>query len=324
LSPNREGKNKRLQKVQSPKNRKKIINNNNNNNDALLLDCVKNQYHNSTSCKVSSTKSFIKNKNLIQTNRLKNINQFINKPNETNFNDSSQKRVIMTPVIKKDSQSKMTYHKSFNKINLKFANPNSSAIDFQNDNFDLSPVPGTGAHNSSRGKSTSNNKSSIHFPNKSVMKNMDKLFKELQKIFGDKVQLNDDLYQNMSDSDKKNTINFLLDSLKEIFSINKVALSKNDGYKEIAESKEKQLKEAKNEIKELKKDNDKLNKIIKTNIQMNRKLSQNIDNLKSQLEKEKKNKNKEMQTKGKSANKTVRSNNKIKYRNKSGGLSVTS
>ena len=323
LSPTREGKNKRLQKVQSPKNRKKIINNNNKNNDALLLDCVKNQYHNSTSTKVSSTKSFIKNKNIIQPNRLKNINQFINKPNETNFNDLTQKRVIMTPVVKKQSPSKMTYHKSFNKINLKFANPNSSAIDFQNDNFDLSPVPGTGAHNSSRGKSTSNNKSSIHFPNKSVMKNMDKLFKELQKIFGDKVQLNDDLYQNMSDSDKKNTINFLLDSLKEIFSINKVALSKNDGYKEIAESKEKQLKEAKNEIKELKKDNEKLNKIIKTNIQMNRKLSQSIDSLKSQLEKEK-NKSKEIQTKGKSANKTFHSSNKIKYRNDSGGLSVTS
>jgi len=323
LSPTREAKNKRLQKVQSPKNRKKIANNNNNNNDALLLDCVKNQFHNTTSGKVCSTKSFINNKNLMQTNRLKNINQFINKPNETNFNESSQKRVIMTPVIKKQSPSKISSHKSFNKINLKFANPNSSNIDFQNDNFNLSPVPGTGAHNSSRGKSTSNNKSIMHFPNKSVMKNMDKLYKELQKIFGEKVQLNDDLYQNMSDSDKKNTINFLLDSLKEIYSINKVALTKNDGYKEIADSKEKQLKDAKNEIKELKKDNANLNKIIKTNIQMNRKLSQNIDNLKSQLEKEK-NKSKEVQTKGKSANKTVLSSNKIKHRNDSGGLSATS
>jgi len=323
LSPTREAKNKKLQKVQSPKNRKKIANNNNNNNDALLLDCVKNQFHNTTSGKVCSTKSFINNKNLMQTNRLKNINQFINKPNETNFNESSQKRVIMTPVIKKQSPSKISSHKSFNKINLKFANPNSSNIDFQNDNFNLSPVPGTGAHNSSRGKSTSNNKSIMHFPNKSVMKNMDKLYKELQKIFGEKVQLNDDLYQNMSDSDKKNTINFLLDSLKEIYSINKVALTKNDGYKEIADSKEKQLKEAKNEIKELKKDNANLNKIIKTNIQMNRKLSQNIDNLKSQLEKEK-NKSKEVQTKGKSANKTVLSSNKIKHRNDSGGLSATS
>lgn len=323
LSPTREAKNKRLQKVQSPKNRKKIANNNNNNNDALLLDCVKNQFHNTTSGKVCSTKSFINNKNLMQTNRLKNINQFINKPNETNFNESSQKRVIMTPVIKKQSPSKISSHKSFNKINLKFANPNSSNIDFQNDNFNLSPVPGTGAHNSSRGKSTSNNKSIMHFPNKSVMKNMDKLYKELQKIFGEKVQLNDDLYQNMSDSDKKNTINFLLDSLKEIYSINKVALTKNDGYKEIADSKEKQLKEAKNEIKELKKDNANLNKIIKTNIQMNRKLSQNIDNLKSQLEKEK-NKSKEVQTKGKSANKTVLSSNKIKHRNDSGGLRSTS
>ena len=323
LSPTGEAKNKRLQKVQSPKNRKKIANNNNNNNDALLLDCVKNQFHNTTSGKVCSTKSFINNKNLMQTNRLKNINQFINKPNETNFNESSQKRVIMTPVIKKHSPSKISSHKSFNKINLKFANPNSSNIDFQNDNFNLSPVPGTGAHNSSRGKSTSNNKSIMHFPNKSVMKNMDKLYKELQKIFGEKVQLNDDLYQNMSDSDKKNTINFLLDSLKEIYSINKVALTKNDGYKEIADSKEKQLKEAKNEIKELKKDNANLNKIIKTNIQMNRKLSQNIDNLKSQLEKEK-NKSKEVQTKGKSANKTVLSSNKIKHRNDSGGLSATS
>lgn len=144
----------------------------------------------------------------------------------------------------------------------------------------------------------------MHFPNKSTIKNKDKLYKELQKIFGENIVLNDELYQNMVENDKKNCINFLLDTIKEMFNINKILENKYNGFKEINESKEKQIKENKNEIKELKKDVIKLNKIIKTNIQMNRKLSQNVDNLKLQLEKEK-NKNKENQTRGKSSSRNV-------------------
>ena len=56
----------------------------------------------------------------------------------------------------------------------------------------------------------------MHFPNKSVIKNRDKLFVELQKLFGDKITLYDDVYQNFTDVDKKNCINFLLESIKEL------------------------------------------------------------------------------------------------------------
>ena len=133
--------------------------------------------------------------------------------------------------------------------------------------------------------------SNLRFPNKSIIKNQDKVMIELQKLFGDKIQLNEDIYQNMTELDKKNCINFLLEAVKELNNINKINKSKTDGYKEIIENKENDIKNLKNEIKELKKENMKLNKLIKTNNQLNKKLSQNIDNLKLQLEKEK-NKNK--------------------------------
>jgi hypothetical protein len=165
-------------------------------------------------------------------------------------------------------------------------------------------------------------KSNMHFPNKSIIKNKDKLLSGLQKIFGDRLQLIDDLYQNMTDLDKKTCINFLLESVKELFNFIKIAQSKSDVFKDVLATKEKNLKEAKNEIKELKKDNTKLNKIIKTNIQMNRKLSQNIDSLKLQLEKEK-NKNKELQTRGKSVNKNNRNTSRAKNRNDMSGLNLT-
>ena len=68
-----------------------------------------------------------------------------------------------------------------------------------------------------------------------------------------------------------------------MFTINKIAESKNEDFKANNKTKEKQIQDDKNEIKELKKDIIKLNKIIKTNILMNRKLNQKIDNLKIQL-----------------------------------------
>ena len=126
----------------------------------------------------------------------------------------------------------------------------------------------------------------MHFPNKSNIKNKDKLLVELQKLFTDKLTLYDDTYLNMTDLDKKNCINFLLESLKEMIAINKIAQSKNEEIKESNKKKEKQIQDNKNIIKELKKDVMKLNKIIKTNILVNRKLSQKVDNLKIQLEKE--------------------------------------
>ena len=176
-----------------------------------------------------------------------------------------------------------------------------------------------------KGKSMSINKklTNMHFPNKSNIKSKDKILNELQKLFTDKITLNDDTYQNMTDSDKKNCIIFLLDAIKEMFNINKIAQSKNEDFKEINKAKEKKIQDDKNEIKELKKDIIKLNKIIKTNILMNRKLSQKVDNLKILLEKEKnKNKNqigvskRSITTENKQSNKK----NKLRYRNKINGF----
>ena len=60
----------------------------------------------------------------------------------------------------------------------------------------------------------------MHFPGKSIIKNQEKVIIELQKLFGDRLQLNNDNYQNMTDLDKINCINFLLETVKEMNNIN--------------------------------------------------------------------------------------------------------
>ena len=310
LTPTREKRVKQLQKYISPKKHKKASNNKN--NDSLLLDINKSSYNNSPS-KTTNQKGK-NNKNYIQMNRVKNISQFINKPSD----NSSQKNLLITPANNKVS-SKIGPHNSFTKIdNIRIT---SKTID--NDSISLASASRLGTHSCIRGRSmpSQSKKSNVHFPNKSIIKNKDKLLSGLQKIFGDRLQLVDDLYQNMTDLDKKTCINFLLESVKELFNFIKISQSKSDAFKDVIATKEKNLKEAKNEIKELKKDNTKLNKIIKTNIQMNRKLSQNIDSLKLQLEKEK-NKNKELQTRGKSVNKNNRNTSRVKKRSDMSGLNL--
>ena len=282
--------------------------NKSNERDNFNLNCNKMQYKNKTNGKGSSNKNVKKDKNYNQSNPIKNINQFINKPSKCNNNN---KNILMTPINKKTS-SKISCHNSFSKLRF---NPK----DIHNDSISLASVSRLGTRSCIRGGSMQHsmkNKSNIHLPNKSVIKNKDKLFNELQKIFGEKIQLYDDLYQSMTDLDKKNCINFLLEAIKEFYNLNKITQSKNDVYKELNENKDKQIKDYKNQIKELKKDIIKLNKIVKTNIQLNKKLSQNIENLKVQLVKEK-NKNKDKQNRGKSMD-TKHSN--IKYRNDINGI----
>ena len=289
-----------VQKINIPKN----------NNNTLELYCNKISYNND---KKNNSKNHKNNKNNNQSStRLKNINQFINKPNDKKINEL--KNNLMTPTSNK-TKSKMAYHNSFSKLN-RFNHSNN-----HNDSISLASASRMGARTCIRGKSmpSSGKKSNMHFPNKSVIKNRDKLFVELQKLFGDKITLYDDVYQNFTDVDKKNCINFLLESIKELYNFHKMAQSKNEAYKDIIENKDKQIKDNKNEIKELKKEIMKLNKIIKTNIQVNRKLSQNIDTLKLQLTKEK-NKNKENETRGKSTN---RNTHNFKYKNDFNEFSMT-
>ena len=291
LTPVREkSKKTNIQKIIFNKNWR-----NSKDNDSLQLTTNKIVNSSKTNIKTNNNKNHKNYKNLIQPNRLKNlnnINQFINKPNDNNNNIiNNQKNLLNSPSINKKS-SKL-HHNSFNKLNnLKLTQKN----ELHNDSISIGSISRVGFSNSARVKSLPNSlkKNNIHFPNKSVIKNKEKLYTELEKIFGDKLQLCDDIYQNMLDADKRNCIIFLLESIKELYNMNKALQIKNDNYKELIDSKDKQIKELKSEIKELKKDITKLNKIIKTNIQMNRKLSQNVDALKIQLEKEK-NKNKEIQ-----------------------------
>ena len=221
-------------------------------------------------------------KKLIGKANQKNLKLFINKPQikNTKKNDLNQlSNLLMTPMLIKNKRSKKISNSSFTKFN--------DSCDNTNESLCLTSVSKIMAKTYNKTKSSSINKKStnMHFPNKSNIKNKDKLLVELQKLFTDKLTLYDDTYLNMTDLDKKNCINFLLESLKEMIAINKIAQSKNEEIKESNKTKEKQIQDNKNIIKELKKDVMKLNKIIKTNILVNRKLSQKVDNLKIQLEK---------------------------------------
>ena len=261
-------------------------------------------------------------KKLIGKANQKNLKLFINKPQikNTKKNDLNQlSNLLMTPMLIKNKRSKKISNSSFTKFN--------DSCDNTNESLCLTSVSKIMAKTYNKTKSSSINKKStnMHFPNKSNIKNKDKLLVELQKLFTDKLTLYDDTYLNMTDLDKKNCINFLLESLKEMIAINKIAQSKNEEIKESNKKKEKQIQDNKNIIKELNKDVMKLNKIIKTNILVNRKLSQKVDNLKIQLEKEK-NKNKNKTIISKSVNiieNKISLNDKIKNRNKINGINIS-
>ena len=261
-------------------------------------------------------------KKLIGKANQKNLKLFINKPQikNTKKNDLNQlSNLLMTPMLIKNKRSKKISNSSFTKFN--------DSCDNTNESLCLTSVSKIMAKTYNKTKSSSINKKStnMHFPKKSNIKNKDKLLVELQKLFTDKLTLYDDTYLNMTDLDKKNCINFLLESLKEMIAINKIAQSKNEEIKESNKKKEKQIQDNKNIIKELKKDVMKLNKIIKTNILVNRKLSQKVDNLKIQLEKEK-NKNKNKTIISKSVNiieNKISLNDKIKNRNKINGINIS-
>ena len=249
----------------------------------------------------------------------KNLNLFINKPQNKKPKYGS---ISMTPIAIKNKRAKKINSNS-SLINL------NDSIEKSNDSLCLNSLNKIMNKTYTKGSSLSVNKklTTMNFTNKYSIKNIDKLQAELQKLFTDKIQLYDDAYQKMTDLDKKNCIVFLLDSLKEMFSINKMTQNKNDDIKERNKTKEKQIQDDKNQIKELKKDIIKLNKIIKTNITMNRKLNQKIVNLKTQLEKEKNKNNKNNKNssqiksiitkRGITNEKALINKNKVKQRNNS-------
>ena len=287
-------------------NRKKIrvttkklstTSNSNTNNNTFELNCNKMPYiHNN-----KKQNNLNKNKNIC----IKNVNQFVNRPNDNREN--LNREILMTPTSIKSAieikNKKIFKNNDFHmgQCNYLNINNNENTSLASTSRIDISRLGLRGR--SMPQKKANKNQSNLHLPNKSIIKNQDKVVIELQRLFGEKIQLTEDIYENMTDFDKKNCINFLLEVIKHLSNIYKLNKSKTDGYKQINEIKEQQIKNCKNEIKELKKEIVKLNKFIKTNMQLIKKLSQNVENLKLQLEKEKA-KNKAMQ-------KTRRSTSKV-------------
>ena len=58
--------------------------------------------------------------------------------------------------------------------------------------------------------------SNIRLPNKSVIKNQDKIIIQLQKLVGETILLSEDTYHNLTEYEKQNFIHFLLESIKEL------------------------------------------------------------------------------------------------------------
>ena len=299
------------------KNKKDENNISNMSNLTLELNCNKISQTNINSTKANNYK-YSKKKSTKKTNQ-KNLDLFINKPQNKqigNHTNNQKENILFTPIPSKNKRSKkINSNSSFTKLNDSGENTNDSIC--------LSSISKIATKTFTKGKSLSVSKktTNIHFPNKSSIKNKDKLLIELQKLFTDKIQLYDDTYQKMTDLDKKNCIVFLLDAVREMFTINKIAQTKNEEIKEKNNAKEKQIQNDKNEIKELKKDIIKLNKIIKTNILVNRKLNQKIDNLKIQLEKEKNKNNKSNMDKREiTTEQKLNNKNKVRCRNKVNGF----
>ena len=269
--------------------------------------------------KISANRS--KNKNIC----LKKIDQFINKPNYLRNNSKfSKKSKLMTPINTKSKLKKMVTNDSLHSssknsfVNNNIYNNNDISKNHNDStlntiNISISPY--------TRGRSMPNirknkNSNNLHFPNKSVIKKQEKILVELQKLFGEKIRLDENTYQKMTDLDKKNCINFLLEIIKEMNNVNRMNKDKNDGYKQIISEKEKEIKIIKNEIKEIKKENIKLNKIIKNDNQIIKKLNQNIESLKLQLDKEKTiNKNNNLQRDKSSTKNNFSNMNTNKHRN---------
>jgi hypothetical protein len=274
---------------------------NNSNLDLYSLDlnCNKMSYSNEKKInhlkrrqERSNTKNSTQNISLNKNKCVKNVTQFINKPSDKRKN--LIKNILMSPINKNSAinkkkgkiLSKMSEYNNTQQNILK-ANNNEDAMSiFSSSRVDIKSPSAIRGHSMPNKRSNKNN-SNLHLPNKSLIKSHDKIMIELQKLFGEKILLTEDIYGNMTDFDKKNCIIFLLDTIKELNNINKSNKTKIDSHKKINEIKEQQIKDLKNEIKELKKEILRINKLLKKENQLNKKLIQNEENLKIQLEKEK-------------------------------------
>ena len=260
----------------------------------------------------SGTKNSTQNISLNKNKCVKNVSQFINKPSEKRKN--LIKNILMSPINKNSEintnkgkrLTKMSEYNNTQQSILKTNNNEDAMSIFSSSRIDIK------SHSVIRGhsmptKRPNKNSSNLHLPNKSIIKNHDKIMIELQKLFGEKIQLTEEIYGNLTDFDKKNCIIFLLETIRELNNINKTNRTKTDSHKKINEIKEQQIKDLKSEIKELKKEILNINKMLKKENQLNKKLIHNEEILKIQLEKEKM-KNKILQSK---VNSTSKINNNL-------------
>lgn len=255
------------------------------NTKTLELNCNKLMRNQRSGLKKENLSTQTAKKSKIHNNR--NIEQFINKPSKTKKMES----LLMTPMSNKNKISikKNRLHK-----NNSIFHTSQNSFDYirnYNDSMSISSTSRIPTQtNHFRGHSlppSKNRKSNMNLPNRTTLKQHSKLIFELQKIFGDTIQLSDDLYNQMTEYDKKFIIIFLLDSVKELNNLDKINKSKIEAFRQLNDTKDKQIKKYKNENKDIKKEVVKLNKIIKSNSQAQKKLEQNVEHLKIQLEMEK-------------------------------------
>ena len=295
---------------------------------SLDLNCNKMSYSNEKKLNNlkrqdrSSTKNSTQNISLNKNKCVKNVSQFINKPSDKRKN--LIKNILMSP-INKNSGNNSKKEKRLSKISkMNEYNNSQQSILKTNNNEDTMSIFSCSridvkSHSVIRGHSMPTKRSkkyssNLHLPNKSIIKSHDKIMIELQKLFGEKILLTEDIFGNMTDFDKKNCIIFLLETIKELNNINKSNKNKIDSHKKLNEIKEQQIKDLKSEIKELKKEILNINKLLKKENQLNKKLIQNEENLKIQLEKEKM-KNKILQSRVNSTSK-INNNNFQNSKNK--------
>ena len=150
-----------------------------------------------------------------KNNYNKNVEQFINKPSEPRKNTNSNiSSLLMTPISNKTSIGTRKNTKVLSKLNQNdIISSKKSLLHYNNNNNDTLSLASSSRigiiKKVRRGRSMSimksnANQSNLRLPNKSIIKNQEKVMIELQKLFGEKIQLNEEIYQSLTDLDRSN------------------------------------------------------------------------------------------------------------------------
>lgn len=171
-----------------------------------------------------------------QNIKIKNINKFINKPNQRNSNQSlCQSTFSKTSLLRKPT----------------YTHTRSTSVSTQN--------------NKTMNRTTNKSIEKIRTKNilcfgPSSIRNHEKTFTELQNLFGSKLDNIDNKYSSLTEVDKKSLITTLLGIVYELKTEIKTIKAKNDTMKKELDTNKKQITASNKEITKLKSQIEKLNK----------------------------------------------------------------